>query len=258
MINIKQIEALLGLFTPISLDEMQDVCLMNRIDTKYITCRERWLDVLPYMSEDYRVQEIAGCRVAAYHTIYLDTADRAMFLTHQNGKTNREKIRVREYADTRQVFLEIKDKNNKGRTRKQRIPLENWTGELTGGAAGFIDERSCFRATELRAVLENRFDRVTLVNREKTERLTVDMNLRFRDMITGEEREIPRLVIIELKQDGNRPSMARELLTSFRVRPTGISKYCIGSVLTAPDLKHNRFKPKLLQINKTLNYELFT
>lgn len=258
MIHIKQIETLLGYFTPITLDEMQEVCLMNRIDTKYITCRERWLDVLPCMSGDYRVQEISGCRVASYHTIYLDTADRAMFLAHQNGKMCREKIRVREYADTRQVFLEIKNKNNKGRTRKQRIPLEEWTGEITPGTAEFINERSFFRAGELQSVLENRFDRVTLVNREKTERLTIDTNLRFRNLLTGKEQAIPRLVIIELKQDGNHPSLAREILSSARIRPTGISKYCIGSVLTATDLKHNRFKPKLLQINKTLNYELFT
>ena len=29
-----------------------------------------------------------------------------------------------------------------------------------------------------------------------------------------------------------------------------MSKYCIGTALTTPTVKHNRFKPKLLYINK--------
>lgn len=45
---------------------------------------------------------------------------------------------------------------------------------------------------------------MTLVNRDKTERLTIDTNIRFRNLHTGREQSLPDLVIIELKQDGNR------------------------------------------------------
>ena len=99
---------------------------------------------------------------------------------------------------------------------------------------------------------------MTLVNRDKTERLTIDTNIRFRNLHTGREQSLPDLVIIELKQDGNRPSLARQLLADHHIHPGGFSKFCIGSVLTDPALKQNRFKPILIQINKTLNYELFS
>ncbi len=43
----------------------------------------------------------------AYHTIYLDTPDRDMYVTHQNGRIVREKIRIRTYINS-DHFLEVK------------------------------------------------------------------------------------------------------------------------------------------------------
>ena len=34
------------------------------------------------------------------------------------------------------------------------------------------------------------------------------------------------------------------------IRPNNFSKYAIGSVLTNSDLKYNRFKERLIQLNK--------
>lgn len=93
--------------------------LDERIDTKFITNSTNWLHLLPCFEKDYLVQEVMGRRIASYHTIYYDTPHNAMYLAHHNGKKSREKIRIREYADTRQTFLEIKDKSNKGRTDKR-------------------------------------------------------------------------------------------------------------------------------------------
>lgn len=44
-----------------------------------------------------------------------------MYRMHHCGKKVREKIRVRTYLDTNDTFLEIKNKNNHGRTKKKRI-----------------------------------------------------------------------------------------------------------------------------------------
>lgn len=41
-----------------------------------------------------------------------------MYRMHHCGKKVREKIRVRTYLDTNDTFLEIKNKNNHGRTKK--------------------------------------------------------------------------------------------------------------------------------------------
>jgi hypothetical protein len=53
-----------------------------------------------------------------YETTYLDTEGREMFMAHQNGRTVREKIRVRTYKDSGLTFLEVKNKN-KQRTHGQ-------------------------------------------------------------------------------------------------------------------------------------------
>ena len=253
-----QIGPQLSRFTPITLDEMEKVRLMNRIDTKFITNSTNWLHLLPCFEKDYLVQEVMGSRIASFHTIYYDTPHYAMYVAHHNVKKSREKIRIREYADTRQTFLEIKDKSNKGRTDKKRVLLPETRQVICPADNDFLSRHTLFGTDELRPCLENYFERVTLVNRDKTERLTIDTNIRFRNLHTGREQSLPDLVIIELKQDGNCPSLARQLLADHHIHPGGFSKFCIGSVLTDPALKQNRFKPILIQINKTLNYELFS
>ena len=66
------------------------------------------------------------------------------------------------------------------------------------------------------------------------------------------------LVIMELKQDGRARSLLKEVLFDLRIKPYKISKYCIGTAMTRPDVKQNRFKKKLRKINKlkTLNSQL--
>jgi hypothetical protein len=88
----------------------------------------------------------------------------------------------------------------------------------------------------------------------KSERLTIDLNLVFRNQRTGQSASLPGLVIIELKQESGKPSKGGERLAQLGIHPVGLSKYCIGSVLTDPSLKYNLFKPKLRQINKLINH----
>lgn len=177
-----------------------------------------------------------------------------MYLAHQNGHKTREKIRMRSYMDSSQTFLEIKDKNNKGRTRKVRMPLPSINAWLLTKAKLFLCEHASYQLDDLRLQVENLFDRITLVNREKTERLTIDTGLSFRNLSSGKEQSLPGLVIIELKQDGNIPSHAKACLSQLHIHPVSISKYCLGTLLTNPDAKRNRFKKKLTQINKLANY----
>jgi hypothetical protein len=62
------------------------------------------------------------------------------------------------------------------------------------------------------------------------------------------------LVIIELKRDGLVSSPVLDMLRQLRIHPHGFSKYCMGSALTGNDhLPVNRFKRKLIEINKLVN-----
>ena len=249
-------------FEPISLKQMEGVKLMNRIDTKYAVP----MAVLPHILEaakaDYYIQEIDGKRIATYDTMYYDTDSLDMYIRHHDRQLVRQKIRVRQYVDSHLTFLEIKRKNNKGRTKKKRISVPGFdiTAETFGegkrsmwSVEDFIAAKSRYQWAELSPHLWTKFHRITLVNRAKTERLTIDMDLVWDNVISGEKKTFTDLVIIELKRDGNVPSKMTRIMLDLRVHPLKISKYCIGTALTTPDIKKNRFKSKILKIEKLLN-----
>ena len=108
----------------ITLDEMRGVKLMNRIDTKYVLAEDEVLTLLEHMAEcGYRVQVINGVRACRYDTLYYDTALRDMYVAHHNRQLTRQKVRTRTYVETGLTFLEIKNKSNRGRTKKRRTEI---------------------------------------------------------------------------------------------------------------------------------------
>jgi len=98
----------------------------------------------------------------------------------------------------------------------------------------------------------NSFERITLVNDSKTERLTIDYNLCFENKATGKQAALPNLAIIELKQDGHCHSQFKDFLLETRIKPVSISKYCLGTILTNEHVKSNRFKKKLIYLDKIM------
>lgn len=248
---------ILARMEPITLEEMDSIKLMNRVDTKFVTNAAVLQDILDdAAASGYRVCTIGGQRVSGYLSLYYDTSGLAMYLAHQNGRKTRQKVRTRTYLVSGESFLEIKRKNNHGRTKKKRIPIpsEDFTHFGTNAeAAAFLREKSWFSADQLQPRCTTEFDRITLVNREKTERITMDMNLHFHNMATELDGDLADAVIIELKQDGRLPSPMRKILAEHHVKPYRISKYTIGTVLTDPGAKDNRFKQKIRYIEKTIN-----
>ena len=119
---MERINSILQEFSPISLAEMSEVRLMNRIDTKYVTTLPCLARLLEMAGEEYLVQETDGLRDMPYNTCYFDTTDCDMFAQHQRGRKARQKIRLRMYETSGTAFLEIKNKNNRGRTDKKRTP----------------------------------------------------------------------------------------------------------------------------------------
>lgn len=241
---------------------MESVKLMNRIDTKYAVPMSVLPAILQAAQQDYFAQQIDGQRIATYDTMYYDTDTLDMYIRHHDRQLVRQKIRVRQYVDSDLTFLEIKRKNNKGRTKKKRISVPGFdiTGETLGNSKrsmwsveDFIAAKSRYQWSELTPCLSTRFHRITLVNKAKTERLTIDMDLVWDNVVTGVSKTYRDLVIIELKRDGNVPSPMTDIMLSLRLHPLKISKYCIGTALTTPGLKKNRFKAKIRKIEKMLH-----
>lgn len=251
-----QIEDILQSFQTIPLAEMGKVKLMNRVDTKYLTTKEKLCDILDRIKDCYFVQFNDNSRIARYNTLYYDTPDIKMYVAHHDRKLNRQKLRARIYVDSDKCFCEIKNKNNKGRTKKKRIAIarEDFGNILDNEETRkFIGENLRYDVNNLIPQIENKFDRITLVNYEKTERLTIDMNIRLMNHQNGTQACIPNLIIIELKQDGLCDSYFKNVLLDLRVKPKRISKYCLGTVLTNPNAKDNRFKKKIRYINRICN-----
>jgi len=239
-------------FEPISLEEMNGIRLMNRMDTKFVTTRRKLEQLLVMAQQDYRIQEINGERNMEYDTTYFDTSQFDMYYDHQHGRTNRQKMRFRTYVSSNLQFLEVKTKNNHGRTRKQRIAVTDMNLCDTR-KTDFLQEHLHQDVNTLLPALNNHFSRLTLVNSAKTERLTIDTNLQFLNLVSGEQRQMGNLVIIELKRDGLCFSPVIDMLLDLHIHPHGFSKYCMGSALTNNMLKVNRLKPKLVDIHKIVS-----
>lgn len=239
----------------VTLQEMGKVRLMNRTDLKFMVHEKTVPLLLENLADKYLVQEIDGNRVSSYETYYLDTENFNFFHAHVNGKLNRIKWRVRTYVESKLSFLEIKIKSNKGRTEKKRMPYDPEIGLQGPLVSDFIFWNSGIRVHQLSPVLQNKFKRITLVNLGKTERLTIDLNITYQNCVNGEKATLKKLAIIELKQDKSARSSASEFFSTMRIKPVGVSKYCLGTVLTSPLIKGNLYKQKIRQITKILNQQ---
>ena len=258
-------DSILSTYQPITLDEMSGIKLMNRTDTKFVTTVDRLRLLLTMAHDDYRAQEIDGKRQALYYTAYFDTPDNNMYLVHQNGHAGRQKLRIRSYVDSGLNYLEVKTKNNRGRTKKKRVDMVDFDPLHPDHGIRFMRQDDQYVAydnflrkylrydpTILSEQMENHFHRITLVNKAKTERLTIDTDLCFHNLKTGNDADLTGLVIIELKRDGLQPSPILGMLRDLRIKPSGFSKYCMGSALTNPDLKRNNFKERLRLVERLL------
>ena len=240
---------------PITLEEMSGIKLMNRTDTKFVATLEQLNAFLFAVQGKYYIQEHNNKRVASYHTTYFDTPDYVMYTMHHNGKKRREKIRVRTYLDSDDTFLEVKNKNNHGRTKKKRIVVNDVSSVHSEPETvnPFLEKHAWYAPSDISPVIENFFSRITLVNKGKTERLTIDFDLRFHNLVTDKHDKLKKVAIIELKRDGNVPSPALDIIRVLRIKRSGFSKYCIGSALTHDGLKRNNFKERLRMIEKMEN-----
>lgn len=262
--SITHIQELVAELPPITLEEMKDIRLMNRTDTKFVTTIDVLEKLLRLCQGSYYAQFTNEKYIARYRTVYWDDEKHQMYERHQFGHKPRTKVRARTYVDSAISFLEIKKKDNHGKTKKKRISVPSIESVMKDGAGeDFLNQLTNFtfgngsieKANErikIRACLQNQFQRITLVNKGYTERLTIDFALSFKNYESNKEYELPRTVIIELKRDGRQASPILPMLRQLRVKPSGFSKYCIGTALTNPEVKLNNFKLRLIKLRRYL------
>lgn len=236
-------------FDKVTLSDLDRVKLMNRTDKKYCLHISQLPAVLEAIKADYLLLEIHGETIFNYDNTYFDTPDNHMFLSHHNGNSNKVKIRVRKYVESNLNFLEIKLKNNKGRTIKERVEKQEFKPEFTSSELSFIGQTSPYLGLQLEPKIRSFFNRFTLVDKQFTERVTIDIFPGFKNP----EKEIllNNLVIIEIKQNKSSDiALIVKTLQAQKIKSHGFSKYCVGRSLLEENIKKNNFKPLLRKIRK--------
>ncbi len=237
-------ESLIAKFNPVSLEEIDEVKLMNRIDRKYWFHISQLDELLENSIPFYDILEINGQRLMKYQTLYLDTEEDDMYLKHHNRKLNRYKVRRRKYYSTDGVFFEVKFKTNKKRTIKKRIETGFDNADVQNSENQFLKQNAPFDDSLLEPTLNNKFYRLTLIHKGRKDRCTIDIKPRFWN--AQGEIQLDDLVIFELKRGQSlKASPMVDLMRQLKIRQRGLSKYCTGRALLDPELKRNAFKPRL-------------
>ncbi|MDP1623358.1 MAG: polyphosphate polymerase domain-containing protein [Bacteroidales bacterium] len=246
------IDEMITPFESISLDKMDEVKLLDRIDSKFIFKSAKLPGILAQLSAAYFILEVGEVRLQRYETLYFDTPGHQLYLKHHNKRRNRFKIRCRKYVDSGLCYFEIKFKNNKGRTIKERNRQKGSQEEITGKQERLLTTATKMTPDMLVPSLWVNFSRITLVNHGLSERVTIDTGLNFRNGAAG--CSFPGVVIAEVKRSRSGSSGISEILHKEHIHEIKFSKYCMGTLSLNNGIKYNNFKQKLLYLNK-LNHD---
>jgi hypothetical protein len=230
------IRGVLGEYNKITLKEMEESKLMSRYDQKFVFPITKLQAFLEELKNEYKVLSVNNQVMSSYENIYFDTPELKSYHDHHNKRASRYKIRVRKYNDSGDCFLELKMKRNKGITEKKRINVDSLFRELNSTHLDFLKEHQRGLPENLVPGISNEFMRITLVNEERHERVTIDLLIHFKN--ENRTKDLDEIVIAELKQEHHfHDSGFKKLMLNERIFSASFSKYCMGTLLTHPEIK---------------------
>ena len=247
---MSDLTSILNEFEPITLKEMDSVKLMDRTDTKFVFKFELLAELLNQIKNDYKILDVNGNKISRYESLYFDTKGFDLYHSHHRGKPSRFKVRFRKYVESDLNFFEVKFKTNKGRTIKDRVKQKEIDGSIKEKAEELLTHKTPLKSDNLEAKIWVNYSRITFVNKHSPERVTIDLNLTFKN--EDQNKTIEKIVIAEVKQDKAVPSPFLKLMKKYHIQQGAISKYCFGIINLYEKIKHNNFKPKLILIKKAL------
>ncbi|PCJ22567.1 MAG: transporter [SAR86 cluster bacterium] len=253
----QQVESLLDGFAHHGLKDTEAQSLMSRFDTKYLVHTSRLNELLQSLKQDYSVLSIDNKQLMRYENEYLDTENFSFYNDHHNKRLNRTKVRCRRYVDSDTSFIEIKAKNNKGRTVKNRKQL-NGSDELAQIAPEMLQQYlpGKYPACQLESVAKITYRRISLQSDSHNERVSIDLCLAATRQDNSRSFEMHDLAIVELKQTrANRESPLFHTLRNMGMYSSPFSKYCIScALLYAELLRTNRFKMLLARLQSRIKF----
>jgi inorganic triphosphatase YgiF len=232
---------------------MDKVAFYHRIDTKFVFHIDILDVLLKDIENDYFMLEMDNKRCFSYSSVYYDTPEIKMYLDHIRGKKNRYKIRHRRYNDSGLSFIEVKFKKNSGKTYKWRNADPFPENEITELDNRLLAGQHPFETESLKPVLKTQFQRITLVDKSYTQRITIDFDIVFTELGNSKKTEkLSDIVILEIKSDRNKATNGiQRTLKKYGIIASGFSKYCMGVALTNTCTKKTgALKPNILRIHK--------
>lgn len=236
-------------FAPVTLDELvAEAALLTRIDRKYLVPFDVAAGLVTDL--DARVLDINGQRSFAYDSVYFDTDDSLAHRLTAQRRRRRFKLRTRSYLDTGSCFLEVKTKNGRGGTVKERIPYApHDRARLTPAGRRFVAEVLGCHGHEIEVAdrltphLVSRYRRSTLML-PCGSRATFDTSLVWLDADSGagagQGLALSDYAIVETKSAGRASDLDRQLWRRG-YRPSRISKFGTGMAALHPELPRNKW-----------------
>jgi hypothetical protein len=245
---MKNIDSIIQSINPVQLPEVEQVAMLRRIDTKFVIEENKLAKLLTRWKDDFDILEINGIRQLNYRTVYLDTPDFKCYKEHHNGKLNRYKIRFRDYVDSEMTFFEVKKKIFGRETLKSRIKLPFNYRSLDNDVMDLL-RREDINHPVIEEKITNTFNRISLIARNRRERITIDSHLVFSNQL--ETIDLPEFVIIEVKQEkADFNTTAIKHLKSLGIRSRNFSKYVTAVSLLEKTVKYNNLKPLHLKLQQ--------
>ncbi len=243
MLDVKNI---LESFDSLGLDQIPEDAFNVRRDTKYLANISVLGKLLETLKAEWKILEVDGLRQHLYLSWYYDDPQLTSFYNHLKERNNRQKFRLRKYQNEH-AFFEIKTKNNKGITEKDRLRLSK--EKLHNVPIDFVKENSPRDVDQLVENIEVQYKRITLYHKTNNEKITIDTNIRFQE--DGLSKSYNNVLILELKQEAfDKNIKTKNLLRDIGLRLNSCSKYCLGILNLREDVRHNRFKARLRILEK--------
>jgi len=255
----QNLQSMLREFTTISLDQLNSsMSFLERIEAKYLLNLKQLDKVLEALQDKFYVLTINDVCIFTYDNIYMDTKDYLFYKQHEQGESQRLKVRTRHYVDSGNlVYFEMKLKEGK-LLRKFRYPcgLEGH-GEMTKDAVRFYSSLAqslglTYAKETLFPSIQTKCKRITLCSKESDERITIDFDVELNDLRDekGNWMKLGNVVIMESKSRTEN-GYSKKLMKKMKVKEAGgCSKYCLGIYYFGRMQSHDKFKDTINFINK--------
>ena len=212
----------------ISLEESKKIKIFNRFESKYIIDHDDILNIIRLLENDYLLVEENNKIIFGYHSLYFDTPELNMWNDHNIDKPSRQKIRIREYDD-KSKFLEIKEKID-GKTIKTRIPIESY---FINDEEQWISDNLKYDTKNLIKSLDVKYNRISFVKKDKTERITLDIDIEYYNYKTNKRwKSNKNFAILEIKKNKEENNEIEDIINKEYIFKQKYSKYYWGILKT--------------------------